>query len=1271
MGMFDDLPDANQGGAGGGLFDDIPTAKPKKNRFADWTPDQIEEYRASKLLQDASPGGMYDRRLQQGYSLGGMDELTSAGNTLLDVPSMIRSGRFNPVERFKQHQQVQEALNDDMRGQTDGTAKGVAADVIGGLAMGVPSKVAAGIEAAAPTLWGTAKSLAGYGAGYGAVGGFLGTDGDLETRASNVPGAAAEGAVNSLLLGGAIGAGYGARQFMRNRAAARSERNIAAAQDFREAGVPEFGPAITDSPTQAATAGGIAKTPFGAPLREAAGESITGLNDRLATELRRPVNGLSQGDLGQDIQGTLKNNIYAAGNDRALPPEVIDSMTPQQLERYTGPVGPGGFRPPRPQVEPVPPAEVQPVKPRDVGQVHVDPVQPDYDYVPFKNVQPPTELAQEHAKQVELRNSATETYNSLADQHNTTRIQIKEDLTRNGITDLHYEPAVGGYVVKLSGGPGKGRIGQDYIIARPGELGQAKTPGQQVAISQAMDWLNSYDKAAATLQQHVDTVKQANSRISDLESQMYNARVVAHREQTSRMQAEAERIAQNETATKKVIAQSAAEARARQEAEQQTNRAKEVSRRQAEAATADNQRAADAEWEKSTEGFRAGREQNKELTYPDEFGAAYERANAEVPKWLRYNILGQKATKNNPGETTNTAELLKQFGIEARGRMQMRGFKEPFDDLGKLDPALYEHLKQHLGPEVSRILTEYANDRAMGRLSAGPEGMKGILSLMKREIRDQELRDRNPMLRGEARSVDTQMLKRLVKSVQDDITEVMSRSDAGRKGWNMIKDVDSAYADHVKAIREPLAKVTNEKDPLNALNKLADAAKNGNHKLLRAYVRVMAEKDDPVKAAAAIIGHMAGPSPDLATFLKTFGKMSRDTREVLFQGGEGHAYRSTLEQLERVAQRLAPYTKAAAQGAGMDLTKIGPSHIGLALGLYHWFWPTLIAGGGMNAAARFMASPRYVRWLTQAPQALSKGPPASAVANHLGRLAAITQHDSEAGNQILKAAKETLIPSARAEYVGEGAQTADKDALKRAQSMMSKKVDPKTIWNETGWFQGKDKKWRSYLSDADAQISSGTMNKVMKHVNDFLATDDDTEQFSAPMELSNVLSHSALLKAYPDLSSLPVFFERTNDPYDAYLRRDIEGPKIIINATKLKADTEKSGEPNAKELTSTLLHELQHYIQWHEKFDYGPDPKNRNGKSVKDWDYSNLPGEREAFATEKNFKGNALLDKAYPPDVMRRPEPDPDYPFADLPYNKLRWTRRGETSLYDDTYKRP
>lgn len=143
-------------------------------------------------------------------------------------------------------------------------------------------------------------------------------------------------------------------------------------------------------------------------------------------------------------------------------------------------------------------------------------------------------------------------------------------------------------------------------------------------------------------------------------------------------------------------------------------------------------------------------------------------------------------------------------------------------------------------------------------------------------------------------------------------------------------------------------------------------------------------------------------------------------------------------------------------------------------------------------------------------------------------------------------------------FVGKGSKTWD--ALQAAKAVQLEKagVDARKIWSETGNWRGPDGMWRQEIPDNKAYIK-GQQGTVSDAVGKF------------GNKLSQVMEHSRLEKAYPELNAMPI--EVGGSSHGAY-GTDLYGdPGIRIGANVKGA--------------STPLHEVQHAIQDIEGFATG------------------------------------------------------------------------------------
>jgi hypothetical protein len=145
-------------------------------------------------------------------------------------------------------------------------------------------------------------------------------------------------------------------------------------------------------------------------------------------------------------------------------------------------------------------------------------------------------------------------------------------------------------------------------------------------------------------------------------------------------------------------------------------------------------------------------------------------------------------------------------------------------------------------------------------------------------------------------------------------------------------------------------------------------------------------------------------------------------------------------------------------------------------------------------------------------------------------------------------------------FAGERAKTADLEKLAKAKGMAAAGKTREAIWDETGWFQGVDGKWRFEIDDSDASVTGGKGR------------------------LGDILNHPDLLKAYPDLANI-----RTSPtPKGADYAGAHFQPKGLFDRLTM------AGEQIQFRDIESLLHEMQHGLQRREAFAVGGDPKQFN-----------------------------------------------------------------------------
>lgn len=294
--------------------------------------------------------------------------------------------------------------------------------------------------------------------------------------------------------------------------------------------------------------------------------------------------------------------------------------------------------------------------------------------------------------------------------------------------------------------------------------------------------------------------------------------------------------------------------------------------------------------------------------------------------------------------------------------------------------------------------------------------------------------------------------------------------------------------------------------------------------------------------------------------------------------------------------------------------------------------------------------------------------------------------------------QETTGPPGRATAAGISARTADSTALRRAEALEKSGTDNETIRQETGWYRGRDGKWRfeiddsgmktrkAYVSEREktqalreytAQFKNLTgdgltneqrgmlreyvsqrergefSDKTYQQLTDMLG--DEFENFAAALEgkmsasagkndlsLAEYINHPKLFEAYPDLKNVTVRFDSLPDGQKGYFsKRD---NTIVLNDSLFGEETD------------VVLHELQHVIQNTEGFTGGASPEYWNDRMEKGFSkrwasgeemmpselYRNTAGEIEARDTAARRRMTAEERKKTPPDLG-----DADTVFAD------------------------
>jgi len=243
-------------------------------------------------------------------------------------------------------------------------------------------------------------------------------------------------------------------------------------------------------------------------------------------------------------------------------------------------------------------------------------------------------------------------------------------------------------------------------------------------------------------------------------------------------------------------------------------------------------------------------------------------------------------------------------------------------------------------------------------------------------------------------------------------------------------------------------------------------------------------------------------------------------------------------------------------------------------------------------------------------------------------------------------------------FAGPMARTADQEALSRAQQLAQSGSPREQIWNDTGWFQGVDGKWRFEIDDSGARLR--TNEEVQALGEGMIGRARELEQ--------GVRARNAALREQPDFFPATVrrangearaeargLRERANEKYgpswNEYNGRrmeyDFEHPElyqaypevgrdvIVARPGMSQIDPGVRGSYNDSRITlrrsgdqtSTTLHETQHHLQDVEGFARGGSGSSAymsgdmRGAWVAETERILTPPSYEQFAANETFRG--------------------------------------------------
>lgn len=156
-------------------------------------------------------------------------------------------------------------------------------------------------------------------------------------------------------------------------------------------------------------------------------------------------------------------------------------------------------------------------------------------------------------------------------------------------------------------------------------------------------------------------------------------------------------------------------------------------------------------------------------------------------------------------------------------------------------------------------------------------------------------------------------------------------------------------------------------------------------------------------------------------------------------------------------------------------------------------------------------------------------------------------------------------------FAGTRSQTADHEALARAQEMERTGATPEEIYEETGWIKGKENKWRYEIPDNLDKINFAKLRDRLR---------TGTGKY-ALCKLTDIYSNQKLYDAYPFLRDAFVLAEEMDEHTGGYYNSNENDITIHIPLRTIQKPR------NSVDEKAVIVHELTHIIQDYEGFAQG------------------------------------------------------------------------------------
>ena len=220
----------------------------------------------------------------------------------------------------------------------------------------------------------------------------------------------------------------------------------------------------------------------------------------------------------------------------------------------------------------------------------------------------------------------------------------------------------------------------------------------------------------------------------------------------------------------------------------------------------------------------------------------------------------------------------------------------------------------------------------------------------------------------------------------------------------------------------------------------------------------------------------------------------------------------------------------------------------------------------------------------------------------------------------------------RHQIVGEsGLGTAD-----NARELEAAGADAFAIWKQTGWWKGRDGKWRLELPDIPQDEFDGFVGVFRDGLKKSPRVDQNGHKYVG-LKISQLADRSPWIRRivdmYPSLGDVPFFVRPTKMTPDGHLgqtafKRDGADGSVVPFFIEIGI-----GFRSKESVRSTFVHEIQHAIQALEGFDNGGSDKGAVSPTARDdWKgYASLPGEIESRLVQTRMEMSAEERSETPP----------------------------------------